>query len=68
MTSHYEETEIFPDIETRHLLQVSKTNVDFYWFSWLDTSAITAFSLGSEFENYNAEKIAKSTGKREDSL
>ena len=44
---------------SQHLtLEISKTTVKYYWFSLLDTSAITLIDFGKEFTNYQVESNA----------
>ena len=38
-------------------LEIAKSEVSFYDFKWLDTSAISLFDTSSKFETYNGDLI-----------
>ena len=39
--------------------EIAASNIEFYWFSWLDTSSINFINLCKEFKNYYIASSSK---------
>ena len=45
---------------------IAKTEIDFYSFMWMDTSAISVVDLGESFTNYHIESSSVNSGDKKE--
>ena len=46
------------------LLEIAKSEISFYDFKWLDTSAISLFDTSSKFKTYNGDLVESNVHSR----